>query len=138
MLDVLLSVQAVPTAPKSEGTAASVPNPQFTPEKKREPNYQVELDYTAVLVPDSERPPGFESNTRSINVWLKGDDQILSQVDRVTYFLHPTFNPSVVTRYSAEDKFKLSFSAWGQFELKTKVYFRDGKVRDVSRYLSFY
>jgi len=55
----------------------------------------------------------------------------------VTYYLHPTISPSVVTRYDLADNFELSFSAWGQFEIRAKIYFKDDRVEDLSTYLAF-
>lgn len=73
----------------------------------------------------------------SVKVWINGTPQVLSEIERVTYYLHPTFKPDVITKYSLNDKFGLSFNAWGQFELKAKAYFRDGRIEDVSKKIVF-
>jgi transcription initiation factor IIF auxiliary subunit len=66
------------------------------------------------------------------------DPQTLSQIENVTYYFHPTFDPDVITRYSAEDEFSYWFIAWGQFELRADVFFKDGNKIPVTRYISFY
>ena len=132
-LDVV-KLDSEPMAKKTEEVKQQAINPAFVMERKQ-PDYRVELLHRATLFQDGR--PGFESNTHRIDVWMEGQDNVLSRIERTTYYLHPTFNPSVVSRYSPEDRFSLTFTAWGQFELKAKVYFKDGQVKDLSRYLSF-
>lgn len=131
-----IQLDSIPIAIKPDKIKTSATNPAFVVEQ-RQTTYQVELMHKATLIPIDERRPGFESNTRRLSIWVTGTEQALSYIERVTYYLHPTFNPSVVTRYSRENQFALSFTAWGQFEIKAKVYFRNGQVKDLSRYLSF-
>jgi hypothetical protein len=130
----VVSLDSVPTTRKSEEVKQQAISPAFVMERKQ-PDYRVELLHRATLLQDSRTD--FESNTHRIDVWIAAQDNVLSRIERATYYLHPTFNPSVVSRYSPEDRFSLSFTAWGQFELKAKVYFKDGQVKDLSRYLSF-
>jgi hypothetical protein len=111
-------------------------NPAFVVEQ-RQPEYVVNLMHRAVPVPPAERRPGFESNAYAVTTWVEASQQTLEHIARVTYYLHPSFSPSVVTRDSRSDSFRLSFTAWGQFEIKAKVYFNDGTVKDLSRFLSF-
>jgi hypothetical protein len=73
----------------------------------------------------------------NVRVWVEASPQTLAQIERVTYFLHPTFSPDVVTQYSRQDRFGLSLSAWGQFELKAKVYFSNAEIKDVSTNIIF-
>ncbi|RKY41963.1 MAG: hypothetical protein DRP85_04470 [Candidatus Makaraimicrobium thalassicum] len=131
-----LAAGSVVMAESAEDIDHLATNPSFVI-GRRQPAFQVSLMYRVVVIPPDERRPGFESNTRGLTVWVQGTEQVLSQIDRVTYYLHPTFNPSVVSRYSSSDRFALSFTAWGQFEIRAKVYFKDGQVKDLSRYLSF-
>jgi transcription initiation factor IIF auxiliary subunit len=73
----------------------------------------------------------------NITVWLNGPQETLSDIDKVTYHLHPTFQPQVVTRYSAEDRFSLSLTAWGQFTLGAEVLFKNGDKMFLPRFISF-
>jgi transcription initiation factor IIF auxiliary subunit len=58
--------------------------------------------------------------------------QTLSRIERVTYYLHPTFRQSFVSFYSAEDSFAISFTAWGKFDILAKIYFKNNKEMDLS------
>ncbi len=133
---ILLDSTPVALKPVKSTAVAAKTNPTFVT-ASRQPAYQVALGHSAVMIPLPERRSGFESNTRQVTVWVDAASDILSNIERVTYYLHPTFNPSVVTRYQASDKFALSFTAWGQFEIKAKVYFRNGQVKDLAHYISF-
>jgi hypothetical protein len=101
--------------------------------------YPVGLMHIAKVI---QKPNVFEDGVWkdglwNVNIWVNASPQILSQIERVTYYLHPTFRPSVVTRESSDDNFALSLTAWGQFEIKAKAYFKDGQVKDLSRKLGF-
>jgi pYEATS domain-containing protein involved in immunity len=77
------------------------------------------------------------SKYHDIRAWIEGTPELISEIDRVTYYLHPTFKPDVITKYSPENRFELMFSAWGQFDLKAKVYFKNGETQDVSKKIVF-
>lgn len=76
------------------------------------------------------------STYHDVNVGIHGSPEITSNIERVTYYLHPTFKPDVITKY-AEDDFEMFFSAWGQFDLNAKVYFNSGKIQDLSTKIVF-
>jgi YEATS family len=98
-------------------------NPEFERAEKQA-DYQVDLMY-------EELPSSIDPDFRNITVWAGASPHTSSLIDRVTYFLHPTFEPSIVTRYSRADNFDFSFDAWGQFTLAAKVHFRDSQVKDL-------
>jgi hypothetical protein len=78
------------------------------------------------------------SLSHQIKVWVNAPSpELLSNIQKVVYHLHPTFNPSEMTSDKPDDNFALSLNVWGQFELKATVYFKDGTTIDISRYLSF-
>ncbi len=131
-----IELDATPEATRPEGADRPASNPAFVMEQ-RQPEYPVNLMHTATAIPLAERRPGFESNAYAVSTWVVASQQTLERIARVTYYLHPTFNPSVVTRDSRSDDFRLSFTAWGQFEIKAKVHFIDGQVKDLSRQLRF-
>jgi transcription initiation factor IIF auxiliary subunit len=64
--------------------------------------------------------------------------EILNQIERVVYHLHPTFdNPdgAVIDRHN---NFELTTRAWGEFNLLTDVYFLYyEEPLTLSRYLNF-
>lgn len=49
-------------------------------------------------------------------------------IDSVVYFLHKTMENPVVTRTNHARNFLLSMNVWGEFPVKAKVYFADGKI----------
>jgi hypothetical protein len=98
-------------------------NPEFKPAEKQA-DYKVDLMY-------EEQPSSIDPDFRNITAWVGSSPQTLSLINRVTYFLHPTFEPNIVTRYSRANNFDFSFDAWGQFTLAAKVHFRDGQVKDL-------
>jgi len=40
-------------------------------------------------------------------VWLAGEPAELEQVERVTYYLHPTFSEPVQSRTNPQDRFRI-------------------------------
>jgi hypothetical protein len=87
-------------------------------------NYTIDLEQETKLTPKGP-------NTFLTKVWLNAPQNILAEVVNMTYYLHPTFNPSVITAYTAENKFSISFTNWGIFDLKAKVYFKDGTIQEL-------
>src|SRR5688500_5649788 len=48
-----------------------------------------------------------DPSIHDVMISVNGSQQPLSDVERVTYYLHPSFQPNIVTRYSSEDNFAL-------------------------------
>lgn len=94
--------------------------------------YQLDLIAEGTLIPEDLRKPGLKSNTHKIIVQVTANSQTLSQIERVTYYLlHSSFNPNIISSYSPEDNYSISFTAWGKVDIKAKVYFKDTKVKDL-------
>jgi hypothetical protein len=70
-------------------------------------------------------------NEFSTRIWLDASESVLSNIQNASYYLHPTFNPNVITSYTMENRFIISFTNWGIFDLKAKVFFKDGIVQDL-------
>lgn len=68
-------------------------------------------------------------------VGLDGAPADVADVTSVTYYLHPTFEPSTITRTSAQN-FILEFDTWGEFELSARIYFSDGSSLDQDVYIA--
>lgn len=66
-------------------------------------------------------------------VWVEPYDES-ANIESVMYYLHPTFQPSVVTRYQSEN-FWLDFNTWGSFEIQAVVTFNDGSQQTLTQYL---
>lgn len=68
-------------------------------------------------------------------VWLEGPPKELDEVDRVEYELHSTFRDPVRTVKDRETNFKLSSSAWGEFNIHATVHLKDGQSRKLAHWL---
>ena len=68
-------------------------------------------------------------------VFVDEDPDVLSRIDRVTYFLHPSFPDPVRTVDDPSTKFALEAKGWGEFEIGAKVHFKDGSTESTSYYL---
>jgi S1-C subfamily serine protease len=79
---------------------------------------------------DPERP-------YHLSVWISGPGDVYMEIVQVTYRLHPTFTPSVVTRTNPDDEFLLEFDSWGEFEIIAEVELRDGTVLTLTQHLDY-
>jgi hypothetical protein len=122
--------------PVSVGPSAGSSDGPYFPEQSPAVDNQIALTYRAApITPEAAKDR--KGNTQSIVASIGGPASSLALIESVTYYLHPTFDPSVVTKSSVDDNFALDFTAWGQFELRAKVYFRDGRIQDVSKFIAF-
>ena len=55
-------------------------------------------------------------------VYINAPKNTLDRVEYVTYYLHRTFNPSVINATSPENNFAISFRGWGTFDLNAHVF----------------
>jgi transcription initiation factor IIF auxiliary subunit len=76
----------------------------------------------------------------SWTVFIKGPQQVLNNIECVEYTLHPTF-PIPVQRVCGlgDQKYPFALSAigWGTFQIRIRVFLRDGKVQDLTHHLRF-
>lgn len=125
------------TAQAGSDTLPEQPNPAYSVEQTAV-DVALDLAYVANPIDSGAIDSGAAgSNSHSLTVWVDGTQEQLADIESVTYYLHPTFQPSVVSRYSAEDAFRLDFTAWGQFTIQARLVFKDGTVSDLSAYLAF-
>lgn len=119
----------------------TVLNPEPTPpphaSPAASPEDQLALMLDVAPISSAELEPGMAAGGRRIEARLEASSHFLTEIDRVTYYLDPAFNPSVVTRYSAEDGFLLSFVTPSPFPLAAKVYLKDGTVVELERAIIF-
>ncbi|HJT84187.1 MAG TPA: pYEATS domain-containing protein [Nitrososphaeraceae archaeon] len=93
--------------------------------------YQIDLMAKGTFIPIELRKPGLESNTYKIIAQVKANNQTLSQIERVTYYLDSSFNPNIISSYYSKDNYSIYFTAWGKFDIKAKVYFKGNTVKDL-------
>jgi transcription initiation factor IIF auxiliary subunit len=71
------------------------------------------------------------------SVFVVAPDEVLDQVEFVTYFLHPTFPNPVRNVSDRASNFALNASGWGTFEVGALVHLRDGTTAIISHELDF-
>ena len=71
----------------------------------------------------------------SWSVWLEGSPSELENVSEVIWKLHPTFSPSIVRRDTPANKFKLSSSGWGEFQIVAEVKMKVGRKKVLQHWL---
>ena len=68
-------------------------------------------------------------------VFVSASDKELNNIENVTYFLHPTFPEPVIEVKDISSKFALEQIGWGEFQIKAKIKYKDGKEEEVSHWL---
>ncbi len=58
--------------------------------------------------------------------WIGGKPADLDMIEKVKWFLHPSFSPSVVVSRDRSKAFRLETSGWGTFTLRAEVNCVDG------------
>ena len=82
-------------------------------------------------VPKKFRPNGRKHY--NIKIYLKTDDKSeLLDVSAVQYELHPTFKQRTRISENLSSNFEINIWTWGYFELKAKLYFRSGGVKEIA------
>ncbi len=77
------------------------------------------------------KPSSNPANPFSTQIWLNAPAEILPTIEKVTYHLHPTFNPPNVSSFTQDNSFGISFSNWGVFDVPATVYFKNGETMQV-------
>ncbi|MGZ5510931.1 MAG: pYEATS domain-containing protein, partial [Nitrososphaeraceae archaeon] len=65
------------------------------------------------------------------HICIDGSKDEIRQVDNVSYYLHPTFTPNILHSNNTDTNFTVSINNWGIFDLKAKVFFKDGSIMDI-------
>ena len=131
-----LGILSVNNISKIKATTEVANTSQVQNKSEINPHYEptpqvihVKINYTVGLLQEGKQ---LDTSTFFTKVSLRATNETLANIQNVTYFLHPTFTPSVITSKSLNDKFAISFTGWGVFNLKAKVYFKDGQVKDLT------
>jgi transcription initiation factor IIF auxiliary subunit len=61
--------------------------------------------------------------------------EVLDEIAEVEYILHPTFPNPVQVRTDPHDRFALRSRGWGEFQVRARVKFKDGRVADLAYWL---
>lgn len=62
------------------------------------------------------------------SVYLDADDDVMQQIDYVTYTLHPTFPEPVQTIYDPRNGFKLEATSRWEFQIKVDIHLKEGET----------
>ncbi len=65
-------------------------------------------------------------------VFVDETEEKLDEIDHIVYFLHQTFPDPVRTIVDKGSGFALKSRGWGEFDLKARVVYKDGKVEHVT------
>ena len=84
---------------------------------------------------DNSYSPSKKSGYYNWTVFVRADDAMLNSIDHVEYLLHPTFPNPQVSSYNRANSFSYTSSGWGEFEIKTKVVFKD---KSASQYIQYW
>jgi transcription initiation factor IIF auxiliary subunit len=71
-------------------------------------------------------------------VWLDGSETELMQVASVTWYLHPSFSPSVISVKNRKSRFELEQRGWGTFLIRATVLREDGEEIKLRHKLELY
>jgi hypothetical protein len=103
------------------------PTDQFLEEelKRAVSPSEIYVTHTAKRAPDLDKK-GYAFYR--LRIWVDSDDRTnLDPIESVTYLLHPTFKNPTRTIRDRRTLFELNTAAWGEFELKALVRFKDGR-----------
>lgn len=70
----------------------------------------------------------------NLAVYVTGD---LSQLEAVTYELHPTFRSPVRTVTNPAGGFRLEIWTWGEFDIDVTFHFKDGRTASTTYSLEY-
>lgn len=70
--------------------------------------------------------------------WIDGKPADLDKIERVKWFLHPSFSPSVVVSRDRSTGFRLETSGWGTFTLRAEVHCVDGTAQTLRQPLRLF
>ena len=69
--------------------------------------------------------------------WIEGKAGELQKVEKVKWFLHPSFTPSVIVSRERASGFRLEASGWGTFLLRAELRLVDGTNETLRHHLEF-
>jgi hypothetical protein len=96
----------------------------------------VQLTYTSTLLNSAN--VGTRRISHLIRVYVISNDDSLETIEKVTYYLHPTFKNRIITVSSKEDRFGLGLRVWGEFEITAEIIYKDGRKRKIKQFLRFH
>lgn len=68
-------------------------------------------------------------------VYVDEEDNILNQIDSIEYLLHQSFPNPKRKKTNSKQHFALNSSGWGGFNIKIKIFFKNGSTLETAYYL---
>lgn len=68
-------------------------------------------------------------------LWINGESDVISRIQRVRYNLHPTFPPGYMDSSDKRSKFRIQKQGWGSFYTKIQVFFEGGFFEEFPYFL---
>lgn len=69
------------------------------------------------------------------SAWIDAPPAALSEIESVTWLLHPSFSPPRIESRSKKTGFRVDTSGWGTFLLKAELHKKQGSPKVISRML---
>lgn len=102
-------------------------NPYFEPEPENETLIKpIDLEY----IQTSDKING----RWNVTVYINGPMKVVSQIEKVTYYLHPTHDKLIVPQFDKNNRFDLNLNVYGGYKMYAKAFFKEGIV-DLSRFI---
>jgi hypothetical protein len=99
----------------------------------RDPVHQVSISHDVLQVPF--KPKQEEGYT--ISLFLEGNSTELAQVDKVEYYFPSSTSQAPITVHGPSTDFHLQLELTRQSSIQAYVYFKDGTVRELVRFVYF-
>jgi len=68
-------------------------------------------------------------------IWIDEPEEILKEINNVTYFLHQTFPKPIRKRTNRSEKFRMKASGWGTFMININIEKTDNSIVHQQHYL---
>lgn len=96
-----------------------------------------EIYMTHQAVRDSSLDRGGQQYYR-LRIAVEADEpEVIEDVEKVVYHLHPTFRDPDRTSTDRQSGFEIGTAAWGEFNMTAEIFFRGGKPKlVVERYIN--
>lgn len=110
-----------------------------TPEPIKEPSPLAEPHITPeqIAIKNDYEPSKIKDGYYDWWVYLIAENNVMKQIESVTYTLHPTFPEPVVSVKDPKEGFRLNARGWGEFQIKVDIHLRNGETISKYHWLDF-
>lgn len=72
----------------------------------------------------------------TVKMSIEGDSDIMNQIDKVEYRLHPTFKPQIISSNDRKSGFPRKIKIWGFFTVRATVHLQEGNIIELARFIN--